>query len=65
MINEKMLELLCIYAVLKDNPLMDTTSNTYMALITRRDELESEFIKYIESKFNKYIEDRVNYKRKG
>lgn len=57
MINEKMLELLCIYAVLKDNPLMDTTSNTYFALTTRRDELESEFVKYIEDKFN--------YKRKG
>lgn len=57
MINEKMLELLCIYAVLKDNPLMDTTSNTYMALITRRDELESEFVEYIKDKFN--------YKRKG
>lgn len=52
-----MLELLCIYAVLKDDPLMDTTSNTYMALITRRDELEYEFVKYIEDKFN--------YKRKG
>lgn len=57
MINEKMLELLCIYAVLKDNSLMDTTSNTYMALITRRDELESEFVEYIKDKFN--------YKRKG
>lgn len=57
MINEKMLELLCIYAVLKDNPFMDITNNTYMALTVRRDELESEFIKY--------IEDRVNYKRKG
>ena len=52
-----MLELLCIYAVLKDNSLMDTTSNTYMALITRRDELESEFVEYIKDKFN--------YKRKG
>jgi hypothetical protein len=57
MISEKMLELLCIYAVLKDNPSMDITNNTYMALTVRRDELESEFIKYIEDKFN--------YKRKG
>ena len=57
MINEKMLELLCIYAVLKDNPFMDTTSNTYLALTTRRDELESEFVEYIKDKFN--------YKRKG
>lgn len=57
MISEKMLELLCIYAVLKDNPFMDITNNTYMALTVRRDELESEFIKYIEDKFN--------YERKG
>lgn len=57
MINEKMLELLCIYAVLEDNPFMDKTSNTYLALTTRRNELESEFVKYIEDKFN--------YKRKG
>lgn len=57
MINEKMLELLCIYAVLKDNPFMGNTNNTYLALTTRRNELESEFVKYIEDKFN--------YKRKG
>lgn len=57
MINEKMLELLCIYTVLKDNPFMDNTNNTYLSLTTRRDELESEFVKYIEDKFN--------YKRKG
>lgn len=57
MINEKMLELLCIYAVLKDNPFMDNTSDTYLALTTRRNKLESEFVEY--------IEDKVNYKRKG
>lgn len=54
MINEKMLELLCIYAVLKDNPFMDNTSDTYFALTTRRNKLESEFVEY--------IKDKVNYK---